>query len=154
VVELTAAGQVLREPLTVLPDPRVKVTQADFESQFRLAKQIEAQRIRVRTMLKEATSLKLGLPKIAGQTDAAALDAQYATLVGPEPPIQGVNAPNTLTGISSWLDKLAKAVDGADGGPTPDALRGFAQIKAALDSIEPRWRAFEMAVQPRIVASR
>ncbi len=154
VVELTAAGQVLREPLTVLPDPRVKVTQADFESQFRLAKQIEAQRIRVRTMLKEATTLKLGLPKIAGQTDAAALDAQYATLVGPEPPIQGVNAPNTLTGISSWLDKLAKAVDGADGGPTPDALRGFAQIKAALDSIEPRWRAFEMAVQPRIVASR
>ena len=153
-VELTAAGQVLREPLTVLPDPRVKATQADFESQFRLAKQIEAQRLRVRAMLKEASDLKPALPKPKGQSDAPGIDRRFATLVGPDAVIQGINAPNTLSGISSWLDKLATAVDGADGAPSPDAQRGFAQVTAALDAIEPRWRAFEATVRPRTVAAQ
>ena len=151
-VELTAAGHAVREPLTVLADPRVKVGQADFESQFRLARQIEGQRIRVRAMLKEASNLKPGLAKLDRQADA--LNAQYAMLVGPEPVSQGINAPNTLTGISSWLDKFATAVDGGDGAPTPDALHGFAQVSAALDAIEPRWRAFEATMRPRIVASQ
>lgn len=153
-VELTAAGQVLREPLTVLGDPRVKVTQADFEDQFRLAKQIEGQRLRVRAMLKEASNIKPALAKLGTQPDASVIETEYATLVGPDPVIQGINAPNTLSGISSWLDKLATAVDGADGAPTPDTLHGFAQVTAALNAIEPRWRAFEAAVRPRVVTSQ
>lgn len=153
-VELTAAGHALREPLTVLPDPRVHVTQADFESQFHFAKQIEVQRVRMRAILKEASRVKLALARLNGQPDVALLDTQYSTLVGPDAVIQGINAPNTLSGISSWLDKLATAVDGADGAPTPDMLRGFAQVTAALDVIEPRWRAFEANVRPRIVVTQ
>ena len=38
IVELTVAGQNLRQPLTVIADPRVKVSQADFDAEFRLAK--------------------------------------------------------------------------------------------------------------------
>jgi hypothetical protein len=48
------------------------------------------------------------------------------------------------------LDKFAAAEDGADGAPTQDAQRGFAQVSAALDAIEPRWRAFASTVRPRI----
>lgn len=150
IVELTAGGQVLRQPLTVLPDPRVKVSQEDFDAQFRMAKEIEQQRVRVRAMLKQASDLKAAMAKLDERADAAALNIQYLSLVGPTPAMQGINSPNTLSGISSWLDKLAAASDGADGAPTQDAQRGFAQVSAELDAIEPRWRAFEAAVRPRI----
>jgi hypothetical protein len=52
-----------------------------------------------------------------------------------------------LTSISEWLDNLARAVDGADAAPTPDDLRGFATLSAALDAIEPRWAALEAAAR-------
>jgi photosystem II stability/assembly factor-like uncharacterized protein len=150
VVELTAGGQVLRQSLTLLADPRLKFSQADFDSQFREAKEIEGQRVRVKAMLDEASKIKAGLAKLGGKGDSAALSSELESLVGPEPVQQGINAPNTLTGISSWLDKLAGALDSADGPPTPDAERGFAQVSAALGAIEPRWRQFVAVVQPRI----
>ena len=150
-VELTAGGQVLRQPLAVLPDPRVKVSQADFQAQFRLAKQVEQARVRVQAMLHQATELKAGLAKLDGRAGAAELTSQYQALVGPDAPIQGVNAPTTLGGIGAWLDKLAAGVDGADGAPTPDVVRGFAQVSAALNAFEPRWQAFVASARTRVL---
>jgi photosystem II stability/assembly factor-like uncharacterized protein len=153
-VELTAAGQVLRQPLTILADPRVNVSQADFDAQFRLAKQIEQARVRARRMLEEAADLKIGLVKMNGRADAAALGAQLNAFVGESAPIGGSNAPTTLTAISDWLDKLASAVDGGDGAPTPDDVHGFAVVSGALDQIETRWRAFAASARARIPAGQ
>jgi hypothetical protein len=152
-VELTAAGQVLRQPLTLLPDPRVHVTQADFVSEFQLARKIEQQRVRVRSMLERARALKAGLTKLKGRADADALSSELDQLLGDAAPIGGTSAPTTLTSISEWLDNLAQAVDGADGAPTPDNVRGAALVSAALDSIEPRWRTFESAARSRVPPS-
>ena len=152
-VELSANGQKLRQPLTVIADPRVKVSQADFDSQFRLANQIERTRVRVRRMNEEAADLKSGLAKLKG-TDADALMAQLGQLMGEGAPIGGANAPTTLTAISDWLDKLAEAVDGADGAPTPDNLRGFAVVTEALNAIEPRWRLFAASARARVPVSQ
>src|SRR4051812_16703373 len=66
-VELTVNGQKLRQPLTVIADPRVTVGQADFEAEFRLARQIEQARLRVRTMLERAVDLKTALARSKGQ---------------------------------------------------------------------------------------
>ena len=114
VVELTVGGQKLRQPLTVIADPRVKVTQADFEAEFRLARQIEQARLRVRAMLKQADELKARLAKAKAQASAANLQAGFDALVGEEAPSGGKTPPATLTSISEWLDSLASAVDGAD----------------------------------------
>jgi photosystem II stability/assembly factor-like uncharacterized protein len=152
-VELTAAGQVLRQPLTLLPDPRVHVTQAEFDSEFQLARKIEQQRVRVRSMLERARALKGGLTKLKGKADADALSSELDQLLGDAAPIGGTSAPTTLTSISEWLDNLAQAVDGADGAPTPDNVRGAALVSAALDSIEPRWRTFERAARSRVPPS-
>jgi hypothetical protein len=149
-VELTSGGRTLRQPLTVLADPRVQVSQSDFDAEFRLAKQIEQARVRTRRMIEAATELKDGLAKVAGND---AVTAELKQLVGEEAPIGGATAPTTLTSISEWLDNLAQAVDGADGAPTPDNLRGFAAVSAALDSLEPRWRAFEATARARIARS-
>jgi photosystem II stability/assembly factor-like uncharacterized protein len=149
-VELSVGGQVLRQPLTLIADPRVKVSQADFDAEFRLARQIEQERVRVRGMIEQAADLKSGLAKLKGQADADALSRQLDQLLGEGAPIGGANAPTTLTSVSGWLDKLAQAVDGADGAPTPDNLKGFAVVTSMLDSIEPRWNAFVAAARPKV----
>jgi len=79
---------------------------------------------------------------------------QLDQLFGESAPIGGSTAPTTLTSISEWLDNLAQAVDGADGAPTPDNLRGFATVSAALASIEPRWRSFEAAARSKVPAAK
>ena len=150
-VELTVNGQKLRQPLTVIADPRVKVSTADFDAQFRLAKQIERERLRVRRMNEDAADLKSALARLK-RADGDALTAQLGQLRGEGAPIGGANAPTTLTAIFDWLDKLAQAVDGADGAPTPDNLRGFAIVTAALNDIEPRWRAFVAAARAKVPA--
>jgi hypothetical protein len=124
----------------------VKVSQADFDAELRLARQVEQARVRVRRMLESATELKIGLAKTEG---AEPLSAELKQLVGEAAPIGGASAPTTLTSISEWLDNLAQAVDGADGAPTPDNLKGFAVVSAALNGLEPRWRAFESAARAR-----
>jgi len=142
-VELTVGGQHLRQPLEVVADPRVPVTQADFDAEFRLAKQIEQQRVRVRTLLAQAKIAKARLAKLNGRPNADALSAQLTELVGEGAPISGSAAPTNLTGVSEWLDKLANAVDGADGAPTPDNIQSLATLTAALNGLQPRWNAFE-----------
>jgi photosystem II stability/assembly factor-like uncharacterized protein len=152
-IELTTNGQVLRQPLTILADPRVRVSQADFDAEFHLAKQIEAQRVRVRTMLEQARDLKESLAKLKGHADADALSAELDRFLGEAAPIGGTSDPTTLTSVSEWLDNLAQAVDGADGAPSPDNLRGYAALVAALDAIEPRWRSFEAGARARVPAA-
>jgi hypothetical protein len=101
-------------------------------------------------MLEQAAELKTGLAKVKGRPNVDGLATQLAQLVGEGEPIGGSNAPTTLTSISSWLDKLVQAVDGADGAPTPDNLRGFAVVTAALNQIEPRWNALETAARAKL----
>src|SRR5258708_27586503 len=150
VVELTTGGQKLRQPLTVVADPRVKVAQADFEAEFRLAKQIEQARLRVRSMLEQADELKARLAKAKLQASATNLRAGFDALVGEEAPIGGKTAPATLTSISEWLDSLATAVDGADAAPSSDDVRGFELVSGALNAIEPRWAAFEVQARAQL----
>jgi hypothetical protein len=149
-VRLTVGGQTLTQPLEIIPDPRVQVTQADFEAEFQLAKQIEQQRVRVREMLEQAKDLKARVAKLKSQPRAEALSTQLTDLAGGSAQISGSAAPTTLSGISEWLDKLATAVDGADAAPTPDDLQGFATVTAALNAIAPRWSAFEAAAQAQL----
>ena len=92
------------------------------------------------------------LDKAKGQPGADALSKQFGELVGGGGPISGTAAPDSLVAISGWLDKLGNAVDGADGAPTADDLQGFAAVTAALNAIEPRWKAFEAQAKSKLPA--
>jgi photosystem II stability/assembly factor-like uncharacterized protein len=135
-VELDVDGQALRQPLVIAPDPRISVSQPAFDAQFQLARQIEQSRVLAHSMLKDAGALKDKLPK------GSAAIQQIDSLVGTPPPPEGSNDMTTLRGISDRLDTLAGAVESADGAPTPDNLRGFAILSAALDAIEQHWNSF------------
>jgi hypothetical protein len=144
-VELDVDGQALRQPLEIRPDPRISVSQAEFDAQFRLARQLEQQRVRAHSMLKDASALKDRLKADKAPT-AQALLAQIDAIVGTPPPPDGSNDVSTLMGISDRLDTLATAVESADGAPTPDNLRGYATLSAALNAAEQRWNAFAAAI--------
>jgi hypothetical protein len=95
-VVLTADGETLSEPLTIVPDPRVTASPASYQAEFDLARRIETDRGRVAAALK------------ANPTDA------------------------DLQALAERLGKLQVAVDGADGGPSPDAVTGYALASAAV----------------------
>jgi len=104
-VTLAADGRTYRAPLDIAPDPRVSATPAAYARQFALARAIEADRVRARAAL---TPLKADP---ARKADAEALNA-----------------------ISDRLDKLASAIGGADGAPSPDAESCYRLTSAALDA--------------------
>ncbi len=51
-VVLTAGGKTLRQPLVIVPDPRVTASPASYQAEFDLARRIEADRGRVAAALK------------------------------------------------------------------------------------------------------
>jgi hypothetical protein len=86
-------------------------------------------------MLKEADFLKEKL-----KANPAAVQ-QIEAVVGAPPPVLGSSDAATLLGVSDRLDALGSAVESADGAPSPDELRGFATLSAALAQFEQRWAA-------------
>ena len=143
-VELDVDGQALRQPLMIAPDPRISVSPADFNGQFALARQIEQARVRAHLILKEATTAKQNLPK----GDADRLGQQIDAVVGAPPAVEGDTDAASLRGITDRLDALAGAVESADAAPTPDELRGFATLSAALNAMEQRWNALRPQLPP------
>lgn len=127
-VELDVDGQKVRRPLDVRVDPRLSVTQAAFDAQFALARKVEADRVRARTLLAEA------------KTFPTPLDAQRAAIAtGGDPNLAA--SPDSVAGLSARLDALAKAVDGADAMPSSDSLQAYVLLHTSLDRAEGRWRA-------------
>jgi hypothetical protein len=140
-VELDINGHALRERLEIRPDPRISVTQADFDAQFRFGRRLEQSRALAHSILKDAAALKAKLAAHKDLPGASAVIAQIDALVGTPPPTLGSSDPGTLQGISDRLDEINSAAEGSDGAPSPDSLRGYALMSQALDSAAARWNA-------------
>ena len=129
-VELSVDGKRLRRPFEVKADPRGKITQAAFEAEFDLARQVEGDRAQARKLLAEAATIK---------KNGRLSDQDKAILTGED--ADHPNSPAGLVGISARLDALAKAVDGADAQPSPDSLRSFELLHASLGQATGRWHS-------------
>jgi hypothetical protein len=96
----------------------------------------------VRIILKETSAFE---DKLKGNPAAQGLVAQIDALTGLPVPTLGSAAPETLQGISDRLDELNIAVEGSDGAPSPDSLRGYVLLSLALDAAAARWNAIAAA---------
>ncbi len=148
-VELTVDGQTFHRPLELKPDPRIKPGSTDYAAEFELARRIEALRLKAAAGLKTAVALH---EKLAASTDpkAKALDAELVALadiptahfapgnLAPQP-----KSATGLPALNGQLGALARAVDGADGGPSPDAKAGLEKTSAALDATLARLEALK-----------
>jgi photosystem II stability/assembly factor-like uncharacterized protein len=157
IVTLTVDGQAYKQWLEVKPDPRVHAKPADYQHEFALAQQIENARVRASAALKDAQALHQQLTQKAAKADAAskarllAFDAALMRLseLPPDTAHSGPPAPTSPNGLTGHLDdfgKLADAVDGADGAPTPDAESGCRQRMQSLATLLVQWNSLKTQI--------
>ncbi|HEY5047007.1 MAG TPA: hypothetical protein VII49_03175 [Rhizomicrobium sp.] len=156
-VTLIVNGQTYRQSFDLKPDPRVHARPPDYQHEFALAQQIENARVRAAAALKEAQSLHAALTQRAAKADAKnkqrllAFDDALMRL-SELPPDDGADTvpapllPNGLGGLVEDFAKLADAVDGADGAPTPDAESGFRQRTQTLVGVLVQWNALKTRI--------
>ncbi|MGE5344676.1 MAG: WD40/YVTN/BNR-like repeat-containing protein [Acidithiobacillales bacterium] len=163
-VRLTAFGKTFTQPLVVVRDPRLEsVTDADLIRQYDLAREIQAERVRVAVALRQANALRTRMNDLRKGTAAAsvvsameAFSRALDELAGPpvsEPGEESWDMDEiplmTLRGLSASLAGLAYAVESADAAPTRDALAGLAERKKLVEIGLSRWRDFLASDLPK-----
>ena len=148
-VELRADGKVLREPLTVVTDPRVKVEPAALVEEFELASKVQNASKQVAAAVKDATALLKTLP----HGDKATLRPQVAAVATRISAISGIPLPwdrlagrstappplGSLKDLAKRFDNLQEAVDGADAAPSPDVRAAYDALQNALSKQLQLW---------------
>ena len=160
-VKLTVGGKSYTQPLTVLNDPRVKVSDADLARQQALALQIQTQRValskasdQVSSTLKQLEASEAKAPAgLAGELKAFEQQLSSDTELHAVPP--GYGQPGgkpeqvgSLAYVSQAFDALQGAVENADGAPTPDAIKGFAEQKAKAVTALALWQHDQESIPP------
>jgi hypothetical protein len=148
-VTLEVDGRRQSQTLTVAPDPRVQLAEDAYRQQFTLAREVEQMRAAAAVGSEAATNLT-GKLAAARQTATRSAGAAIGTLEARAWELRGVEASadrrspswNTPHSTASWLfltqtlDDLARAIDGADAAPTPDARSGVALARRALERLQ------------------
>ncbi len=136
-VVLTVGDRKLMQPLTVVPDPRLKLPASAYAEEFALARQIEQTRAALAAAMEEANTFTKSNPDVAESVKA--ITGGSAGESFPPPP-----APTTsIRFIDGALAKLQSAVDGADSVPTTDARESWAKLKPAADAALRDWAEFK-----------
>ena len=156
-VELTVDGQIHKETLTVVPDPRVKLPDDAYAQQFAFARSVEAAQAMLGTASGEAGQLHTALLAARKQPDPAfgdaygALDAKIVGIAGildaPNPNNAWAMPPkstSTFRFLASALDKLASAADDADAAPSPDARTGYDALMPMLQCALDDWQRLKV----------
>lgn len=156
-VDLEVDGRDYRQPLTVKPDPRVKVSEAALLREFILAQKVERESAQVSTAIVDATAVQKALasrlPRVNSMHDQiAASIAEVSGLSGvqlhPNPRDSGgpspSGRPDSMKAISIDLKKLELAVDGADADPSPDALVSYAKLSKMLAATLGDWQRLKL----------
>ncbi|MEO6801435.1 MAG: hypothetical protein ABI178_15975, partial [Rhodanobacter sp.] len=151
-VVLHVGGKSYRQPLQLLPDPRVKVSVAAMQRQFVLAQKVQDAQVRAKAATDEAGKLLKALDARLGDGDGNA-HADIAALISKAQDLSGVvlhpdprntvgsPAKNTdsLRATSMNLARLEQAVDGADADPGADAQSAWATLSQTLDATITAW---------------
>ena len=153
-VRLTADGKTQTVPLEVKLDPRVKVSQADLEKQFKMLLAIRDQINRVYNAVNQIEDVReqmTGLKRRVAPGDshkslldaANALEAKLVSVRDPLINLQISANEDSLaypTGIDGKLAYLAMSVSGfADSAPTESEQQLFDQLKKQSDEFLARW---------------
>jgi photosystem II stability/assembly factor-like uncharacterized protein len=161
-VELSVAGHDYRAPLTVNPDPRVKVSRDALQREFELARQVEAAQLQVSAALGDAGQLLNTLDArlathSAAHRQIAALMAKAVDISGSRPHAERMPFPavpplrtDSLAALSGSLDTLESAVDQADADPSPDALSSYATVTRTMAATLAEWASLEKVDVPKL----
>jgi hypothetical protein len=150
-VQLEVSGRRYTQPLQIEPDPGVSVSGDALRREFALARQIDQTAAKAAVARDQARKLLKALePRLAlgggPQVGIASFMAKALALSGLPPPSRAPNAPqaqslrtDSLQALTTHLEKLEDAVDGADADPSPDARAGYAALSRSLSATLAEW---------------
>jgi hypothetical protein len=163
-VKLTAAGQTYSQPLTLVIDPRVKVSPQDLQAQFAAAGQVEEMLGQVSEARQQANHLHQQLQQAhttaaSNQTvsaSAEALDRKLSAMLGATTRGSGGGPGMTTDDFSSLeyvgrsLSTLAFSINGAPAAPTHSDLAGIQNTRRILDSDLATWNQIKSSDVPQL----
>jgi hypothetical protein len=154
-VKLTANGQTLSQPFTVVMDPRVKTSLADLRAQFRLSKELYDAILETGGAMEQIIALQKQLKERAANGPANdALNEQSKKLdvlagAGYNPYADRFGGRRTpaasFVAVRGQLDRLLHELQNADVAPTAQQsaavatrMRDFAALKAQWENLKNR----------------
>jgi flagellar biosynthesis/type III secretory pathway chaperone len=148
-VVLRAGSREWRAPLTVMPDPRVSATAADFEAQFTAARELAGVLDESTEALQRAQSLRDQIKKLLEKPATLAdklheMDGHLAVLLKPDGAQSQARGLEQLNGDAVILYGQVEAADAA-----PTAVQMSETDRAISDwqALAPRWHDLQNEVK-------
>ena len=144
----TGGKVVVKAPLEIRMDPRVKTSPEDLRRQFELDQKIADALHQDYEALQQVRSLRSQLKALAAEPDAikktaAELDAKAAPIEGEEGDYRAryLSTPEgrSLARLNGGLNALVSALDTADAAPTTQQVAMFAELDKALEEQLSAW---------------
>lgn len=155
-IDLSVDNNTYSQSLAVKADPRVRISAAALQREFALAQKVASESAQVSAASAEARRLLKALtPRLASakppiHKQIAALMKAISDLsevqLQPDPRLLTGPPPHrtdSLRALSSKLDKLERAIDGADADPSADALASYARLSKMAAATLHDWQQLE-----------
>jgi len=148
-VRLIANDKTLTQPLKVAMDPRVKTSQADLESQFKLAKSIYDEVLETTAALHEISVLREQLKDRASQPPVAhaepSIESKLDAIAGSDRGgrggfMRGPAGPPTLGTVRMVLARLEHSIESADAAPTAAQDEAYTTTAKPLPGLLEQWK--------------
>ena len=154
-VKLIAGGKTLSEPMKVVLDPRVKTSQADLETQFKISMDAYKATLRATTAIHEITVLREQLAQKAGQAPVAganaALEAKLTAIAGANAGggrggggggrRGGEVGPPNLNTLRTQLARVQHTIQAADVAPTTTQVESYESMMKPMNDLLDQWAA-------------
>jgi hypothetical protein len=152
-VKLNAGGKEYTTELVVKADPRVKVSQADFDKQYEFAVKLRDRVSDVNSTVNEIRAARAALkPRKADSSEAQAIDALEQKMGEIEGQLIQVAS------VTRWADlvypieldaqyaDLMNVVESADSAPTAQTYEVFETYEHKQDDLMSRWKAVKAEI--------
>jgi exonuclease VII small subunit len=148
---LTVNGQTLRQPLTITLDPRVKVSQADLQSQLNAEKSISAQMSATYNAVTHLHALEAQIKErqtaLAGNTQAQATLEQLNQLEKTVDDMENGALPSLgLGSLNRELARLATEIESGDAKPAAELQSGVDQYCEQTTKRLTQWKDLAASV--------
>jgi hypothetical protein len=149
VVELSADSKTVTEPLTIKLDPRVNLPPSALQREFTLASRVANAWAQAAAALADAERLLKTVQQRKDQ-DSVRLAADILDLSGiheesENRPVKPPRRGDSLKTLTTDLQNLEHAVDGADADPSPDSQVSYRQLSQMLARALQEWDQLKTA---------
>ena len=151
-VKLTVSGQTYTAPLEIKADPRVKISQADFDRQYAYAVKLRDRINDVQRELAEIVAARNSLEQArngAGASKAPAIDALEKKIAPIEERLTQVNDTNRDAALvypielNAQIADLMNVVESADSAPPQQVIDEFGDYDKEWHALDARWKALQ-----------